>query len=66
MLLFFFSEVESDLEELESKVEASGDEDSEASGTEAPLGEMPRFFFFYKKCYHIFVVLGKNDKVEKI
>ena len=65
MLLFFFSEVESDLEELESKVEASGDEDSEASGTEAPLGEMPRFFF-YKKSYHVFVVLGKNGKVEKI
>ena len=59
IVLFFFSEVESDLEELESKVEASGDEDSEASGTEAPLGEMPRFF--YKKCYRIFVVLGNND-----
>ena len=57
--MFFFSEVESDLEEIESKVEASGDEDSEASGTEAPLGEMPTFFF-YKNCYHIFVVLGKN------
>ena len=42
----FFSDVESDLEELESKAEASGDEDSEASGTEAPLGEMPRFFFY--------------------
>ena len=43
-MLLFFSEIESDLEELESKVEASGDEDSEASGTEAPLGEIPRVF----------------------
>merc|ERR1712051_316118 len=39
--------VESDLEELESKVEASGDEDSEASGTEAPLGDIPRGFFTF-------------------
>jgi len=34
------TKVESDLEELESKVEASGDEDSEASGTEAPLEQI--------------------------
>merc|ERR1711971_1030361 len=34
------TKIESDLEELESKVEASGDEDSEASGTEAPLEQI--------------------------
>merc|ERR1711971_1424417 len=34
------TKIESDLGELESKVEASGDEDSEASGTEAPLEQI--------------------------
>merc|ERR1719500_800858 len=34
------TKIESDLEELESKVEASVDEDSEASGTEAPLEQI--------------------------
>jgi len=40
LLAVNLTKIESDLEELESKVEASGDEDSEASGTEAPLEQI--------------------------
>ena len=40
-----------DLEKLESKVEASGDEDSEASCTEAPKNKLLVKYGFLKKVF---------------